>query len=127
MGNVQLLFSVARSVSPATDIDPRLKVTTLLRASNRSWGERNLKRLRTQGKAEQDPDDLKGPVPLAVAVTIEPLPSAGSNAEERSASSSPKEGTGPGETEQAAATETSREKVTVRAWSRKNSPATPET
>jgi ABC-type uncharacterized transport system involved in gliding motility auxiliary subunit len=59
------LFHVARSVQPRGEAGPALSV--LVRTSAESWAERDLDVFFKEGKAELGPNDLKGPVPLAVA------------------------------------------------------------
>jgi ABC-type uncharacterized transport system involved in gliding motility auxiliary subunit len=58
-----LLFYWARSVSPRLGL-AKTTVSTLLQTGAESWGET---RYREGGTAEQDEDDLPGPVPIAVA------------------------------------------------------------
>lgn len=60
------LFHVARSMRPNDAGKGRF--SELVSTGAESWGERDLKRFLEQGEAELDPvQDLKGPVPLAVA------------------------------------------------------------
>ena len=59
------LFHVARSVQPKGEASPAMSV--LVKTSPESWAERDLDTFFKEGKAELGPNDLKGPVPLAVA------------------------------------------------------------
>jgi ABC-type uncharacterized transport system involved in gliding motility auxiliary subunit len=59
------LFHVARSVDAKDEAAPAFHV--LVRTSEESWAERNLDVFFRDGRAELGPEDLKGPVPLAVA------------------------------------------------------------
>lgn len=57
------MFHQARSVRARPEA--RERFTEIVRTSAESWGERNLQ----GGRAERGPDDLAGPVPVAVAGT----------------------------------------------------------
>jgi ABC-type uncharacterized transport system involved in gliding motility auxiliary subunit len=59
------LFHVARSVRPKAE--GKGEFTSLVLTSEASWGERDLDRFFSAGKAELGSDDLAGPVPIAVA------------------------------------------------------------
>lgn len=59
------LFHYARSVRPSKDAESRF--TELVRTGSQSWAERNLDLFFSGGRAELDADDLRGPVPVAVA------------------------------------------------------------
>lgn len=61
-----VMFHVARSVRARPEA--RQAFTEIVRTSEDSWGERNL----TAGRAELGPDDLAGPVPVAVAGRVAP-------------------------------------------------------
>ena len=61
------LFHVARSVAADTEAG----FTTLVRTSEQSWGERDLELFYSDGRAELGPEDLAGPVAVAVAGTVE--------------------------------------------------------
>ncbi len=61
-----VVFPLARSVSPLEKRPPGLTATVLVETSPDGWGETNLKNLEVEVK--KDEKDLKGPVPLAVAV-----------------------------------------------------------
>jgi ABC-type uncharacterized transport system involved in gliding motility auxiliary subunit len=64
------LFHVARSVQKKPEA--KGDFTTLVLTSEASWGERDLDRFFSTGKAEFGGDDLAGPVPVAVAASLEP-------------------------------------------------------
>jgi ABC-type uncharacterized transport system involved in gliding motility auxiliary subunit len=73
------LFHVARSVLPADGAKGAL--APIVRTGEQSWAERDMDRLLTKGEAEyNDGSDLKGPVSLAIAGTLElgaaPAPAA---------------------------------------------------
>jgi ABC-type uncharacterized transport system involved in gliding motility auxiliary subunit len=74
------LFHYARSVAPGKTAGPAFEV--LVESGEQSWGERDLARLEKEGTADQGPDDLAGPVPLAVAGTLslEEAPAEGDEA-----------------------------------------------
>jgi ABC-type uncharacterized transport system involved in gliding motility auxiliary subunit len=59
------LFPMARSVRPKQDAARRF--VEIVKTSKDSWAERDLETLFGQGRAELGADDLKGPVPIAVA------------------------------------------------------------
>ncbi len=63
------LFHVARSVRPVGDADGRL--TVLVNTGEQSWGERDLEVFESEGRAGLGADDLPGPVPVALAGTVE--------------------------------------------------------
>jgi ABC-type uncharacterized transport system involved in gliding motility auxiliary subunit len=69
-----VLFFTARSVEPAPAAQGAIQ--WLVRTSKNSWGERDLKMLASEGKVSEDATDLKGPVPVAVAGTIQLDPSS---------------------------------------------------
>jgi gliding motility-associatede transport system auxiliary component len=60
-----VLFHMARSVQPKPEAAKAF--TILVRTSGESWAERNLDVFFKEGRAELGPEDLKGPVPVAVA------------------------------------------------------------
>lgn len=62
------LFHVARTVKPSAEAEERF--TEIVYTSENSWGERNLAQLFQNGVAELDPDDMQGPVPVAVAGSV---------------------------------------------------------
>ncbi len=64
------MFHVARSVQPAATAAGAL--APIVRTSDASWAERDMDRLLTKGEAAYDEGvDLKGPVSLAVAGTLD--------------------------------------------------------
>jgi len=64
------MFHVARSVLPAASANGA--IVPIVRTSDASWAERDMERLLTKGEAQFDPGtDLKGPVSLAVAGTLD--------------------------------------------------------
>jgi ABC-type uncharacterized transport system involved in gliding motility auxiliary subunit len=64
------MFHVARSVQPAASAAGAL--APIVRTGEQSWAERDLDRLLTKGEAEfTEGVDLKGPVSLAVAGTVQ--------------------------------------------------------
>ena len=65
------LFHVARSVRPKAGGEGEF--TPLVLTSEASWGERDLDRFFTAGKAEFGGDDLAGPVSIAVAGVLRPV------------------------------------------------------
>jgi ABC-type uncharacterized transport system involved in gliding motility auxiliary subunit len=66
-------FPLTRSIQPEKSIPAGLTVDTLFKSNDNSWGETNL----GTREASYDPKtDLKGPLPLAVAVTKEVKPSS---------------------------------------------------
>jgi len=74
------LFHVARSVQPAESA--KGAIAPIVRTGEQSWAERDMDRLLTKGEAEYNADsDVKGPVSLAVAGTLElgapPAPTEG--------------------------------------------------
>jgi gliding motility-associatede transport system auxiliary component len=65
------LFHVARSVLPVQGA--AAAIAPIVRTGESSWAERDMERLLTKGEAEYNEGvDVKGPVSLAVAGTIEP-------------------------------------------------------
>jgi ABC-type uncharacterized transport system involved in gliding motility auxiliary subunit len=66
-------FPLTRSIQPDKASQPGITVDTLFKSDANSWGETNLK----NREASYDPgSDLKGPLPLAVAVTKEIQPAS---------------------------------------------------
>ena len=62
------IFPMARSVSAAADAKPGLKVVELVKTSPSSWAETDVDGIFKRQEASLDPNDRKGPVPIAVAV-----------------------------------------------------------
>jgi ABC-type uncharacterized transport system involved in gliding motility auxiliary subunit len=71
-----VIFHVARSVRARPDARDRF--SEIVRTSEDSWGERNL----DSERAERGPDDLAGPVPVAVAGTFAPSDGDGGPSDE---------------------------------------------
>ena len=76
MAKVMTGFPLTRSVSPAKTPPQGMTVTPLAKTSADSWGETNLEGLRRGQPASRDDKDTPGPVPVLLAVTIEPTPAA---------------------------------------------------
>jgi ABC-type uncharacterized transport system involved in gliding motility auxiliary subunit len=76
MAKVMTGFPLTRSVSPAKTPPKGMTVTALAKTSADSWGETNLEGLRRGQPASRDDKDTPGPVPVLLAVTIEPTPAA---------------------------------------------------
>jgi ABC-type uncharacterized transport system involved in gliding motility auxiliary subunit len=76
--NVATVFKGARSVSVADQGDANVHAEVLAYSSPRSWGETNL----AGGDWQWDDGELKGPVPLAVAVTKNTKDATGKRADE---------------------------------------------
>ena len=74
MAKVMTGFPLTRSVSPAKTPPQGMTVTPLAKTSADSWGETNLDGLRRGQPASRDDKDTPGPVPVLLAVTIEPTP-----------------------------------------------------
>jgi ABC-type uncharacterized transport system involved in gliding motility auxiliary subunit len=72
MAKVMTGFPLTRSVSAAKTPPKGMTVTPLAKTSAESWGETNLDGLRRGQPASRDDKDTPGPVPVLVAVTIEP-------------------------------------------------------
>jgi len=68
MGGVTTLFPLTRSLQPAKTPPPGVSVQVLAKTSPDSWGETDRKALE-QGQAKPDPQDPKGPLPVAVVST----------------------------------------------------------
>ena len=63
------IFPMVRSVDAASSSKDGLEVTSLAKTSPTSWAEKDLDGVFKQGKASLGPEDKKGPVSIAVAVT----------------------------------------------------------
>jgi ABC-type uncharacterized transport system involved in gliding motility auxiliary subunit len=68
------MFHVARSVKQREG--SRNGFVELVRTGSESWGETDLEVFFTQGRAELGPDDVRGPVPVAVAGSVRGRPKA---------------------------------------------------
>jgi ABC-type uncharacterized transport system involved in gliding motility auxiliary subunit len=75
MGGVMTLFPLTRSVEPVKTSPKGIAVQPLVRTSAQSWGETDKAALQ-RGEAKPDPQDRKGPVPIAAVATIESAPPA---------------------------------------------------
>jgi ABC-type uncharacterized transport system involved in gliding motility auxiliary subunit len=65
------LFPMTRSVSAGSDGKPGLKATELVKTSPSSWAESDVEGIFKRQEAKLDPNDRKGPVPIAVAVVAD--------------------------------------------------------
>jgi ABC-type uncharacterized transport system involved in gliding motility auxiliary subunit len=74
-----VVFPLARSISVSEKPPAGFRATVLVETSSDGWGETNLKDI--EKKVEKDDKDVKGPVPLAVAVESAEGTSAGAKAE----------------------------------------------
>ncbi|MFN8544019.1 MAG: DUF4350 domain-containing protein [Candidatus Binatia bacterium] len=63
------VFPQTRTVEPAAEGKKGLQATALVKTSPSAWAETKVDEVFTQGTAAIDPEDRKGPVSLAVAVT----------------------------------------------------------
>ena len=63
------LFPLVRSVEAAKEPKNGLEVTSLVKTSSTSWAEKDLNGVFKQGRASLGPEDKKGPISVAVAVT----------------------------------------------------------
>jgi ABC-type uncharacterized transport system involved in gliding motility auxiliary subunit len=68
LGGVSTLFPLSRSVVPAKAPPQGVTVTALARTSPQSWGETDKGSLQA-GQVKPDPQDPKGPLPVAVVAT----------------------------------------------------------
>ena len=70
MGGVMTLFPLSRSVTPAKTPPKGVTLQPLALTSAQSWGETDRVALQ-RGEAKPDPEDKKGPLPVALVATIE--------------------------------------------------------
>jgi ABC-type uncharacterized transport system involved in gliding motility auxiliary subunit len=63
------VYPQTASVEPATPAKPGIQAVTLVRTSETSWAEGDVDGVFTQGVANLDAGDVKGPVSIGVAVT----------------------------------------------------------
>jgi gliding motility-associatede transport system auxiliary component len=68
MGGITTLFPLTRSVTPVKTLPTGVNVQPLAKTSPESWGETDRQALE-QGTAKPDPQDPKGPLPVATVVT----------------------------------------------------------
>jgi ABC-type uncharacterized transport system involved in gliding motility auxiliary subunit len=69
LGGVTTLFPLTRTVTPTKTPPPGTTVQPLARTSAQSWGETNREALQ-RGEAQPDPQDPKGPLPVAAVATV---------------------------------------------------------
>ncbi len=70
MGGVMTLFPLTRSVTAAKTPPKGIALQPLALTSAQSWGETDRAALQ-KGEAKPDPEDKKGPLPVAVVATID--------------------------------------------------------
>ena len=81
--NFACLMSLVRSTRVKDDLESGIRAEWIARASDESWGETNLVLLKNANQARYDPtSDLKGPVPVAVAMTVDLDPQQATEAPE---------------------------------------------
>jgi ABC-type uncharacterized transport system involved in gliding motility auxiliary subunit len=68
LAGIMTLFPLVRSVTPLKTLPAGISVQPLARTSRDSWGETDRAALE-QGTAKPDPQDPKGPLPVAVVAT----------------------------------------------------------
>jgi gliding motility-associatede transport system auxiliary component len=68
LAGITTLFPLTRTVTPVKTLPPGVNVQPLAKTSPESWGETDRQALE-QGTAKPDPQDPKGPLPVAVVVT----------------------------------------------------------
>jgi gliding motility-associatede transport system auxiliary component len=68
MAGISTLFPVTRSVTPAKTPPTGTNLTTLAKTSAESWAETNRTELQ-QGQVKPDPDEARGPLPVAAVAT----------------------------------------------------------
>jgi ABC-type uncharacterized transport system involved in gliding motility auxiliary subunit len=71
MGGVMTLFPLTRTVAPAKTPPKGIVLQPLAQTSAQSWGETDRAALQ-RGEVKPDPEDRRGPLPVAVVATIEP-------------------------------------------------------
>ena len=81
--NLACLLPVVRSVRVKENLESGVRGEWIARASGQSWGETNFALLKLANKAKYDPgSDVQGPVPVAVAMTIDIETSEGTETSE---------------------------------------------
>ncbi|OGL16927.1 MAG: hypothetical protein A3G97_09155 [Candidatus Rokubacteria bacterium RIFCSPLOWO2_12_FULL_69_21] len=70
LGGQMTLFPLTRSVTPAKTPPKGVTLQSLAQTSDQSWGETDRAALQ-RGEAKPDPQDKKGPLPVAVVATID--------------------------------------------------------
>ena len=68
LAGITTLFPLTRTVTPVKTLPPGVNVQPLARTSPESWGETDRQALE-QGTAKPDPQDPKGPLPVAAVIT----------------------------------------------------------
>jgi ABC-type uncharacterized transport system involved in gliding motility auxiliary subunit len=63
------IFPLVRSVEPAKSAKEGVEAVSLVKTSSTSWAEKDLNGVFKQGKASLGPEDKKGPISVAVAVS----------------------------------------------------------
>jgi ABC-type uncharacterized transport system involved in gliding motility auxiliary subunit len=63
------LFPLVRSVEPVNESKDKLEATSLAQTSATSWAEKDVNGIFKQGRAALGPEDKKGPISVAVAVS----------------------------------------------------------
>jgi len=70
LGGVMTLFPLTRSLEAAKTLPKGVSLTPLARTSPQSWGETD-KSVFEKGQAKRDPGEKTGPLPVAIAGTID--------------------------------------------------------
>ena len=65
-------FSFARTLKLKDELPNEAQGTELVKTGDRAWGETDLEKVLGSGEASPDPEDNKGPVAVAVALSWEP-------------------------------------------------------
>ncbi|MBI4589445.1 MAG: GldG family protein [Candidatus Rokubacteria bacterium] len=73
MGGVMTLFPLTRTVVPARTPPKGITLQPLAQTSAQSWGETDRAALQ-RGEAKPDPEDKRGPLPVAAVATIDASP-----------------------------------------------------
>lgn len=74
--NQMTFFPLARSIEPSKETVAGVTVEPLFKSNPASWGETDMKELKTGEAAFDEKTDLKGPLPLAVAVNKDVRPAS---------------------------------------------------
>ena len=74
--NQMTFFPVARSVEASKETVPGVTVEPLFKSNPASWGETNANELKTGEASFEEKSDLKGPLPLALAVNKDVKPAS---------------------------------------------------
>jgi len=73
----QVLLHMARSVELLENLAPGVEGTSLAKTSEKSWGETDLDLFFQKSEVSQGEADLRGPVSVAVALTVDPSAAGG--------------------------------------------------